>query len=402
VAGGDPGAGPIPLRLAGPGPLARLRRALEVPRSAAVGFGLGIGVGLGLSALAAALPYWLLGFGPPTVGVVIAVVLLRRRGQRVAPRLRITLALGWAAGSLALLVWLGGFPKGTFLLPEPLLVWLLPALIALSGLGVALVAAHSARERLRPTGVRDDVAQEFANRLAAMPWRGGGIGSPITVAPDVLGRAAPGWRPFPVHAVDQPGPPGARHWPRRAWLRRRLAAIRPATRVLWRSQPGLVVAVEPPRELHAGPDGLHRTDGPALVWADGTEEYHLRGVRLPRSPELGPWSAEEIHSVPNSEVRRIMIETVGWDEYLRTAELELVAGAPDPGNPPHHLELYELPFDVFGPVRLLVMVNGSPDRTGAMRRYAEFVPDDLDDPVEAAAWQYGVDVEVYRILQRRT
>ncbi len=138
------------------------------------------------------------------------------------------------------------------------------------------------------------------------------------------------------------------------------------------------------------------------MWADGTVEYHLRGVRLPRSPELGPWSVAEIHAMANSEVRRVMIESVGWDRYLRAAELELVVDAADPGNPPHRLELYDLPFDVFGPVRLLVMVNGSPDRTGASRRYAEFVPDDLDDPVEAAAWQYGVDAELYRVLQRRT
>jgi hypothetical protein len=48
------------------------------------------------------------------------------------------------------------------------------------------------------------------------------------------------------------------------------------------------------------------------------------------------------------------------------------------------------------------MTNGSPDRTGEIRRYAETVPASIHDPVAAAAWQYECPVDVYRALQRRT
>lgn len=205
---------------------------------------------------------------------------------------------------------------------------------------------------------------------------------------DPLGRSAPAWRPFrPVS-----GPVG----------RGASAAVVEASRVLWCPVPGLAVAVEPPRTVHAGPDGLlHRVDGPSVEWRDGSTEHHVLGVAV---PEPGPdgWTAGDIRRVTTSEARRIMIETVGWDAYLDQADLRLVGEAADPGNAPHRPRIHELPDDVHGPLRLLVMTNGSPDRAGRLRRHAEFVPGHLADPVESAAWQYGVEVELYRALRRRT
>jgi hypothetical protein len=406
---GDLTGAPEPVRRSGPGPSARVRRALVVPRSAVLWLAVGAGVGLFAAALLIALPFWLLTIGPPMAGfLAVAVVVGRLTGvsERVRSVLVWVALLGFVVTLFALIRWLARFPEGTFLLPEPILRVLLPAVVGVAGLGAAAVGIRVARRRLRAAGARTAVVADVERRLASVPLRTvlGELPSTARVegwaGQDVLDRVAPGWRPFPVFRVfpSEPSGPGLR----RALLRRRLAAVRPAARVLWRAYPGLVVAVEPPRELHSGPSGPDRWDGPALVWADGTAEYFLRGVRVPRSPALGDWSVEEIHAVANSEVRRIMIEAIGWEEYLRAAELELLAEAPDPGNAPHRLELYELPLDVFGPVRLLVMVNGSPDRSGASRRYAEFVPDDVADPVEAAAWQYGVGVDVYRDLQRRT
>ncbi len=48
------------------------------------------------------------------------------------------------------------------------------------------------------------------------------------------------------------------------------------------------------------------------------------------------------------------------------------------------------------------MVNGSPDRDGQLRRYGETVPASITDPLSAAAWQYGVEPNVYAQLARRT
>lgn len=193
----------------------------------------------------------------------------------------------------------------------------------------------------------------------------------------------------------------AARWRRWGRACRTLAAHEDTARAAWFPYRRVAVALEPPREVHAGPSGLDRADGPAVVWADGTPWFFLRGTRVPRCPDDGPWTVGEIAGVRNSEVRRAMIESVGWEAYIADAGLELAASAPDPGNPPHELELYDLTWPD-GECRLLLMTNGSPDRSGQLRRYAELVPADFDDPVEAVAWQYGVPVETYRDLGRRT
>ena len=183
-----------------------------------------------------------------------------------------------------------------------------------------------------------------------------------------------------------------------------LVGVRKA--LLWVPYAWLTVVLEPPVQMHTEKAGdgvrLHREDGPALVWADGQEEFYLHGVRIPAELAAREPTVRELHAERNSEVRRVLIEREGWPHYITRAGLRLVAHAPDPGNPGRELRLYRTPARVFDSDRLLLMTNGSPDRSGALRQYAELVPDGLDDPVEAAAWQYGVPTEVYRDLARRT
>lgn len=176
----------------------------------------------------------------------------------------------------------------------------------------------------------------------------------------------------------------------------------------WLAYRGLTVVCEPPLELHvepvAGTYRLHNADGPAVVWGDaaGHRDHYLHGVRVPEhlfGPEV---SIDDLHAEPNSEVRRVLIERMGWPAYIEQADLRLVASAADPGNGEHELRLYELPPALHENRRLLTMVNGSPDRSGRRRVYAELVPVDFDDPIAAAAWQYDCPPEVYRELLRRT
>ena len=150
-------------------------------------------------------------------------------------------------------------------------------------------------------------------------------------------------------------------------------------------------------ETHDGRQRLHSDTGPAVVWPDGTAEHHIHGVRVPKSLADGRWSVRRIHAEPNSEVRRIAIERMGWTGYLEKARLRLVAAAPDPANEPHELLLYELPRALLADARLLVMTNGSPDRSGQQRRYAELVPSNCRDPLNAAAWQHALAASRLRL-----
>jgi hypothetical protein len=169
---------------------------------------------------------------------------------------------------------------------------------------------------------------------------------------------------------------------------------------------------EPPTELHleqVGPTGwdshrMHCETGPAVRWPDGWGLYFWHGTRVPPWVIANP-SVEAALKEPNTEIRRCALEAVGWDKVVAHIGEEPIDTCPDPANPPHELALYRLPDNInpYGqPVNLLIMVNGSPDRSGVLRRYGETVPATAKSAAAAAAWQYGVSPEVYSQLQRRT
>jgi hypothetical protein len=94
---------------------------------------------------------------------------------------------------------------------------------------------------------------------------------------------------------------------------------------------------------------------------------------------------------------------IGALHGLVVAGLQLVAAAPDPGNPGAKLCLYDLPRQVWGTrSRVLLVVNGSVEPDGTHRRYGLSVPAVIDDPVAAAGWSYGLTGPQYAQLARRT
>jgi hypothetical protein len=176
----------------------------------------------------------------------------------------------------------------------------------------------------------------------------------------------------------------------------------------WWAGDGVCVMAERPIELHTerlgdrGERRLHRADGPAVRFADGTRLHALHGTIVPEWVITGP-TVERIHAEHNVEVRRSAIERIGWHAYVEQARLRLVATAADPGNPGSDLHLYDVPLDLWRrPARLLLTVNGSVEPDGTRRRYGLGVPDRFDDPVEAAGWTYGLSGEQYAQLVRRT
>jgi hypothetical protein len=292
--------------------------------------------------------------------------------------------------SVPILVWGKAFER----LPDDLLDVLMPGAVvlgAVAGVGVALRTSLTRLLRLGRFGgfdarVRQAVTR-FARRSGLSPRVGQEMGAPVRAADPFAG------------VRDGPEPADVAEWAlgeslvtgplRRAvrWRRRRaLAAFETAARVSWWAGPDAAVVVDPPRELHRTPDGvLHRLDGPAVVWADGEPWFCFHGVRVPRRPDEGDWTVEEIHDTADPQARRVMIEAIGWESYVTGAGLELVAAAPDPAEPSRRLWLYRLPVEVYGPLRLLLTTDERPDGGGRALPDAEFVPDVLDDPVAAAA-----------------
>jgi hypothetical protein len=179
----------------------------------------------------------------------------------------------------------------------------------------------------------------------------------------------------------------------------------------WWPGEGLCVMAERPVAVHSEPLAgshhgelrLHRADGQAIAFADGFGVNVLHGTPVPEWVLNGP-TVGLISSEPNIEVRRSAIERLGWDAYIRDAGMTLVTSCPDPGNPGAELGLYDdMPGKGWGaPGRVLVVTNGTPEPDGHRRRYGINVPGNLDNPVDAAAWTYGLAGELYATLARRT
>jgi hypothetical protein len=171
----------------------------------------------------------------------------------------------------------------------------------------------------------------------------------------------------------------------------------------WWAFADTVILAERPTALHRDDEGrLHNPAGPALAYPDGWALHAWHGTRVPAWAIQTP-TVKLIQAEPNVEIRRCAIEALGWDTYLGTAGLREIAACPDPGNPGHHLRLFDVPQDIWGdPVRVLLVTNGSPEPDGSHRRYGLTVPRDIADPLAAAAWTYGVNSAQYAQLARRT
>lgn len=161
-----------------------------------------------------------------------------------------------------------------------------------------------------------------------------------------------------------------------------------------------------PSVLHLDEGGrLHCEDGPALVW--GGDEFHLwywHGVHVPKKLIEGTLTAEEVLQLPNVEVRRCAIEKMGWDWLIKEVGLgQIGISVPDPGNPGHELTLYSVPPRFYDTeINVLACDNGTVERDGTRRRFGLTVPAFITDPLEAAAWTYGLTAEQYAQAQRRS
>lgn len=176
----------------------------------------------------------------------------------------------------------------------------------------------------------------------------------------------------------------------------------------WWPMKDAVVVSERPTQLHRDDDGrLHNPNGPAVAYPDGFSVYAWHGTRVPRELIMGEWDARRIFDEKNSEIRRCAVEHMadrgGWQHVVAQLDAPQVGDTvPDPGNPGQTLSLYRLANVYEEPVNLLLMVNGTIERDGFRREFGETVPEDVTDPVAAAAWQIGIAPEHYRATRRRT
>jgi hypothetical protein len=138
---------------------------------------------------------------------------------------------------------------------------------------------------------------------------------------------------------------------------------------------------------------FHDWDGrPAVDWG-GTGLWYWRGVQVSeqagRNPELV--NSRRILSWANAERRRVAIERVGLEAFMRDLNAELVQ-QDDFGK------LWRTPSRINGePYVAVEVVNATAEADGNRRRYFLRVPPETRSAREAVAWSFGMSAAAYSL-----
>ena len=157
---------------------------------------------------------------------------------------------------------------------------------------------------------------------------------------------------------------------------------------------GLAIVVRRPKQVHRDERKmLHNSSGPAVEWLDGYKDYFYHGVSLPS------WVIEEPSKIThktileerNVEVRRCMIERIGYAAFLKQADPKTLDKDKDVSGMSRRLLSIEVPNDE--PV-VVVEVNCPSTRHKHLLR----VPPTVKTCSEAVAWSFDFEAKKYAPL----
>jgi hypothetical protein len=143
-------------------------------------------------------------------------------------------------------------------------------------------------------------------------------------------------------------------------------------------------------EIHRLNNRLHNANGMAISWANGVGYYAWKGIivdeRLIMHHET--ITGKEILEEKNTEIRRIMIERMGAKKFLNEMKAELVEET-ELGK------LWRVSVKGDEDVKIIEMVNSTPEPDGTHKKYYERVPPDMARVRQALAWQAQVEENSY-------
>jgi hypothetical protein len=149
--------------------------------------------------------------------------------------------------------------------------------------------------------------------------------------------------------------------------------------------PDIAVVIERPSCLHTDAQGrLHSAIGPALQYPDGFSIWSWHGVGVTEQIIMRPntLTVQQIQSEANVEIRRVMIELYGQEKYIRDAGASVMA-MDEIGI------LYNLPQAGDEDIKMVRVLNSTPEADGTRREYMLRVPPAMVTPKEAVAWTFG-------------
>jgi hypothetical protein len=168
----------------------------------------------------------------------------------------------------------------------------------------------------------------------------------------------------------------------------------------WWPYENLVICCERPNVVQFDRRGrLHCSDGPAVSFRDGWAVYAWHGVRVPDWIILHPEKIESgsIQQEQNAEIRRVLIERYGDSRYLAESRAKVISSDIDTkGN---LRELLVLEWADGREMRMLKVINSTPEPDGHNKVYYLGVPSDIRTVAEGVAWTFGLTPKEYQVIQ---
>jgi hypothetical protein len=153
----------------------------------------------------------------------------------------------------------------------------------------------------------------------------------------------------------------------------------------WRQRRCVLV----PRPALQVADGrLHCSDGPAVEWSDGLSYWFWEGLHIPRriaAKDSERARLQVLVRTPNLERRRLLLDRIGYERFLDIADAKLE-------QQDDYGKLWRTTLSVDGEqLRVVEVVNSTPESDGSRRRYFLRVPPDTRTARDAVAWTFGFD-----------
>lgn len=146
-----------------------------------------------------------------------------------------------------------------------------------------------------------------------------------------------------------------------------------------------------PTERHYDENGrYHSSTGPALVFEDGTVDYLIHGVRIPRhyidNPET--LTPERIESEQNVEVRSALIRLYGEAKFVLDAGGKCI-------DKSEYGSLYRKEVEGLEPMVFVCVINSTEEPDGSRKTYFLRVPPEMRTAREAVAWTFQMNDNQY-------
>lgn len=150
---------------------------------------------------------------------------------------------------------------------------------------------------------------------------------------------------------------------------------------------------------------LHRADGAAVITSNGTKTFYWKGIFIEPSlwNNIDKMTAPEILNHPNAEIRRCLIEKIGYEKFLTRAKPKVLDEDKKTGA---ILYRVEIPGENEEPLVVIKVKDGTPmkDKEGNETRKEYFlrVPPTIKSCLEAVAWTFDMDPKEYAKIEQET